>query len=69
MITLDVHDYCHDCPNFKADCVSNVLYRGDQVYSADYVIRCENKLICENIQKHLEKKEDGLATDPLLGWK
>ena len=58
MISLDVENYCQNCPDFEPRCA--------KIYSdnicIDTLVRCERKEICANLKTYLEqqtnKKED-----------
>lgn len=58
MISLDIQDYCHDCPKFEPECTK--LYYGDG--NCTTLISCENKGVCANIKLYIEqqlaRKED-----------
>lgn len=58
MIKLDVKEYCHTCPGFKAVvCKSN-----SSNPHPDVIIRCKFRGRCENIKHYLERASvnDGL---------
>ena len=42
MIKLDVQEYCHGCANF----------------TADVLVRCEHRKLCENLVRYLRKQVD-----------
>lgn len=63
-ITLEVKEYCQECPYFEA--TSSKIYTDNEILRT-YVI-CEHRQFCDNIhnylldimlQKRLEEKENG----------
>lgn len=57
MISLDIQDYCHNCPNFEPEKV--VIKALSETYT---FVQCENKgrcmAIAERIRKELAGKEN-----------
>ena len=54
MIRLDVKEYCHTCPGFKAVvCKSN-----NSNPHSDVIIRCKFRGRCENIKHFLEREKE-----------
>lgn len=64
MIKLDVHDYCHECPEFTPDAMK--LITGSNIM-VDCVVRCENHFKCDDIARRIEasmkEKKDGSLAD------
>ena len=52
MISLDVENYCHDCPDFDPIC--DKLYAGNAPYLT--LVSCENKDRCKNLKKYIEQQ-------------
>lgn len=61
MITLDVKDYCHNCPGFEAEVISDStrLYAGGVEYceASNKVVKCRYRKRCEAMMKYLEKEK------------
>lgn len=61
MIKLEVAEYCHDCPGFKADVdVNDYGYRVGDEYclNTTTVIRCTYAKNCQAIFNHFKKMYD-----------
>lgn len=60
MITLDVADYCHDCPGFETDLrKDNALThnsRGTIIKKCETVVTCEYRGRCESIYNYIKKQ-------------
>lgn len=58
MIRLDIHEYCQQCMDFKADVERPVKMFGDDkaVIQTDTVVRCEYRGRCEAIRRYLERQ-------------
>ena len=58
MISLDISDYCHECPKFEPEC-TNLYYDGGKCTT---LISCKNKGVCANLKLYIEqqivRKED-----------
>lgn len=52
MISLDVENYCHECPKFEPECAN--FYYGDGKCTT--LISCENKGVCANIKLYIEQQ-------------
>ena len=51
MISLDIQDYCHNCPDFEPE---KVMIRNPlEVYT---FVQCENKGRCRAIAGHIKKE-------------
>lgn len=61
MITLDVEEYCQECPEFEAE-VESIKYPdymgGHRIGFCDTVIRCEHRDKCHQLYKHIKKNEE-----------
>lgn len=59
-ISLEVKDYCQECPNFEADVDSCVARSYDgSVHSCIHYIYCVHRDKCEAIEQHLKEKING----------
>lgn len=58
MIKLDVFEYCHDCPDFKADVDINpiVIHDCGCVCATDTIIRCTHREKCRKIAEYMAKR-------------
>lgn len=58
MITLDIEEYCNDCPKFECDIESTFWddFFGER--KGSYVIRCANRDNCREIVKYIESKKE-----------
>lgn len=56
MISLDVKEYCHECPHFAAvQQGPEVLYASEEeIYISEAVISCAHAAECEAIRRFLE---------------
>ena len=52
MLSLDVADYCQECPKFEPECTK--FYYGDR--NCTTLISCENNGMCANIKLYIEKR-------------
>lgn len=52
MISLDVENYCQNCPDFKPRCTR--IY-ADNV-CIDTLVQCERKDVCSNIKTYIEQQ-------------
>ncbi len=58
MITLDVEDYCHKCPEFNPEAeqlIADVWCTGAEVVST--VVSCRHKHRCKAIADHIKKEK------------
>lgn len=55
MLSLDVADYCQECPKFEPECTK--FYYGDG--NCTTLISCEKKGMCANIKLYIEKQMVG----------
>ena len=64
MIELNVHDYCHNCPEFTPE--ADKLMVDDHMYTCQ--VSCINHHKCADIAQRIEasmkEKKDGKFTDP-----
>lgn len=58
MITLEVEEMCHECPNFNAVSETSVLY-GDGPVAVDSVVKCASWSMCEHIRRYLQNNAKG----------
>lgn len=57
MIRLDIHPYCHSCPEFHpVSDISNTMSYSNEKFVTDIDVRCENHYICRRIAKYIESK-------------
>lgn len=60
MIKLDVKEYCHSCPGFKAvvskSGTSTQVNEYEKAHT-DTIIRCKYRGRCENIKHYLEREK------------
>lgn len=57
MINLNVADYCHDCPYFEANVITNILSDPwEHPVRVTTRIECVNKDKCFNIHNHIERQ-------------
>lgn len=61
MITLDVKEYCHNCPGFEPSVTRNEMF--DSGHGAvETVVRCKYRGRCESMVRYLKKEsKDGLV--------
>lgn len=52
MISLDVENYCHECPKFEPECTK--FYYG--VDNCTTLISCESKGVCANLKQYIEQQ-------------
>lgn len=56
MIKLDIHEYCNNCPDFKARTSSNIIESSDGTTKiADHIVSCVNDDRCKAIKRYLER--------------
>lgn len=57
MITLEIEDYCQDCPHFEVEqnSFSAINVYGEEVL-CEHAITCKNLKLCERLRKHLLNK-------------
>ncbi len=58
MISLDIQDYCHNCPDFEP--VKAVAETPFEIYTC---VQCENKGKCEAIAGHIREQLAGKKED------
>ena len=56
-ISLEVQDYCHECPDFEAEVDKERLFttKGDVMIST--IIRCKHSGRCRAIKHYLSEQE------------
>lgn len=55
MIELKVEEYCHDCPEFEANCNKDAfVFTDGRVHHCNTIITCEHAGRCAAMIKHLE---------------
>lgn len=59
MITLEVEEMCHECPNFKAVSETSILYGGTEPVVVDSVVKCASRAMCEHIRRYLRNAAEG----------
>lgn len=59
MITLEVEEMCHECPNFKAVSETSVLYGDMEPVVVDSVVKCALRSMCEHIRRYLRNNAEG----------
>lgn len=59
MITLEVEEMCHECPNFKAVSETSVLYGDMEPVVVDSVVKCASRAMCEHIRRYLRNAAEG----------
>lgn len=52
MISLDIENYCHNCPKFEPECEK--LYADNSV--CETIIQCTNKGLCMNLKQHIQQE-------------
>ena len=52
MISLQVENYCQDCPNFEPECCK--CYANDHAYMT--LISCVNRGLCANLKQYIEEQ-------------
>ena len=57
MIELCIHDYCQNCPNFKAYVSSTSFYSEEGKLIPTHEVWCENKDLCKCIYSYLKENE------------
>lgn len=59
MITLDVEEYCQNCPDFEADVEKTQVFaigKGMKKETAnETVVRCEHSVKCNTMMNYLRK--------------
>ena len=50
MISLDIENYCHNCPKFEPECQK--LYADNSI--CETIIQCTNKGLCMNLKQHIQ---------------
>lgn len=55
MIQFDLHEYCDDCPNFRAYSRKDALYAGNEIFHITHTIMCENREQCDYLKNHIDK--------------
>lgn len=62
MITLNVKNYCHNCPEFEPYADKNTLYSGDEKMHMTE-IRCIHSERCKIIAEFLELEKGEINND------
>lgn len=59
MITLDVHEYCHDCPGFDPIAKAHLNNTGNVEVEVTRVItvQCKSHKRCASIEKYITRWE------------
>lgn len=58
MISLDVKDYCHDCPDFVPDSEQLMQYSDDFIprMMISNIVKCKNADKCAAMMKYLKSQ-------------
>jgi hypothetical protein len=56
-ISLEVQDYCHQCPDFEAEVDKERLFAVNGDVRISTTIRCKHSSRCRAIKKYLSKQE------------
>lgn len=58
MITLNVADYCQDCPYFRAksETATRLINFGKRIVIGETVITCEDFDKCDQLHKHFANR-------------
>lgn len=56
MITIDVDEYCHTCPDFEPSKIMLPYWADNVIINADTKVICKHKDRCQNLRAYLEKK-------------
>ena len=59
MITLEVEEMCHECPNFNAVSETSVLYGDGEIAVVDSVVTCASRAMCKHIRRYLKNAAEG----------
>lgn len=60
MINLSINKYCHNCPDFEPEVLKKSIHIfDDTLEQTETTIFCANRNRCYEIQRYLERKEEG----------